>query len=385
MPASGDTPTHTPTPTAQPLAPAAIGEDYVAAFRIENAFKCGGSAHDCMLHEPDALVVARIAMGEAPHSLNDRLYIIWNIKMRAALGYKEAGAHSGFYDNYVDRWGPETDIKAEALCNGGCQYSPARVADRIYFPCRLNAGDPMRAMLCPLDDQLPDFLITYLEAQAILNRDICDMPSELQGYDGFRSPTVSWNGRIDWAGGLPSRQMFRYGNIWRDEYEPDNIFFEETCLAAPTATAVPPTYTATPMATPTMLPTPSVYATVVVEAEIEAGPKEAIPMEFGNLLEVLLWIVGGGGAMAIAGYVWSLLLENIPQWHELPRWLKTIIPIVIAGVLGMLANVVIALDATAFIPPPYDAILLMLVNWLFSQLPIRRDELASGERYGAGP
>ena len=54
-------------------------------------------------------------------------------------------------------------------------------------------------------------------------------------------------------------------------------------------------------------------------------------MEFPTLEAVLVWIATGGGAMALAGYVVSYLLENWPAWHNFPRFVKTVVPIIIAG------------------------------------------------------
>lgn len=214
----------TPTSTAVPPILGFIGDELVDLFRIERIFDCGSAANECLRKESDALILARIAMGETPGNFQDRVYVMWNIKMRAVLGFKEAGHYSG-YRSMEARWGPETSIKTEALCDGGCQYSPARVAEGVYYPCTLSEGHPIRAMMCPTDEQLVDFYLTFLIAQEIVDAPIDEMPEELRGYDSFRSPTIAGVGRKHRDGGLPSRQFFPRANVWQDEYDKDNYFW----------------------------------------------------------------------------------------------------------------------------------------------------------------
>ena len=202
-----------------------MGSDLVDLFRIEDGWACGGSAHECMKNEEDAMVLARIAMGESPSSPGDQIYIMWLIKFRAYLGFKNAGAYSGWYNDRA-RWGPGTSIKRESLCYGGCQFSPARAALDIYFPCLLSETSPMRKMLCPIDADLPDFLFAHTAAQAILAAPISDFPIELRGYDNFRSPSIVGEGqRNRLPNGLLSRQFFPRANIWRDEFPDDNAYW----------------------------------------------------------------------------------------------------------------------------------------------------------------
>jgi hypothetical protein len=239
--------TGTPEPTATARAPivAELGADQVDAWRIESAWICGGSMNRCMHRESEALVMARVAMGEAPDSLSDRVYVMWSIKLRAALGFKEALPG---WRAPEDRWGPETSIYVEALCNGGCQYTPVRAADGIYFGCALSEHHALRAMLCPTDEQLQEFAWTLAFAEAIAEAPLTDMPEELRGYESFRSPQITWYGQRNREGGLLSRQFFPGGNIWRDEYGQDNVWWERATAQAPTPTPSPdlePTATAT--------------------------------------------------------------------------------------------------------------------------------------------
>jgi hypothetical protein len=202
-----------------------LGRDLVDLFRIENAWDCKGNAATCMQQEPDALVLTRVAFGESPSSLNDRIYVMWLIRLRAYLGYKEAGFHAGYRD-IAGRWGPATTIKREAMCDGGCQFSPVRAAQNIYFPCFAKAGN-LRSMLCPSDDELGDFYLTYLAAQQILAAPMTNFPIKLRGYDGFRSPSVAGVGRRYREGGLKSIQPWVGANVWMDESPDDNDFFRD--------------------------------------------------------------------------------------------------------------------------------------------------------------
>lgn len=201
-----------------------IGLDLVRKIRITTQdIWDAGSVADVMWNEEDALVMTRIAMGESPGSFNDRVYIMWNIRLRAELGFKGAGYYSGNRST-PDRWGPQTTIKQEALCYGGCQFSPAKAVHNIYFPLDVNSH--LRKMLYPLDEDLIDFLITYRMALQILEADFdSEFPEELKGYDGFRSPDISWIGRIHRKGGLPSAQFFARQEVWRDEYDKDNVYW----------------------------------------------------------------------------------------------------------------------------------------------------------------
>lgn len=89
--------------------------------------------------------------------------------------------------------------------------------------------------------------------------------------------------------------------------------------------------------------------------------------DFGSLEEVVVWIISGGGSMVLAGYVIAYLLENVPAWHDLPRWIKVLVPIALAGLFGFVAQSVLALELMTGVPPIVKSVLLMAINWLFSQ------------------
>lgn len=93
--------------------------------------------------------------------------------------------------------------------------------------------------------------------------------------------------------------------------------------------------------------------------------------EFNSLQELLLWIGTGGGAMVISGLVIAYFLENLAFWHNLPRSLKLVVPVVLTAIIGAVAQSVITLDLLTFVPPIVQTVLLMMVGWLFSQLGYR--------------
>ena len=249
----------TPMPTPTSISPFAeiIGLDLVDQFRIttDEIWHVGnGSINGVMFTESDAMVLARVAMGESPGCLDDQMYIMWNIRLRAELGFKDAGANGGWRAQ-PDRWGPPTSIKEEALCDGGCQYEAVRATDGIYFPEIVKSH--IRRMISPTDKELGDFYLSYMVALEIAAAPISDFPEQMRGYDSFRAPSIDWHGRRHRSGGLRSAQFFNGGEIWRDSYPQDNEYWEqmeeEILVVAPV-----PTITAT-------LTPPEDYATVSTE------------------------------------------------------------------------------------------------------------------------
>ncbi|HLE03494.1 MAG TPA: hypothetical protein VI729_02625 [Anaerolineales bacterium] len=105
------------------------------------------------------------------------------------------------------------------------------------------------------------------------------------------------------------------------------------------------------------------------------------PDSFGTLEELLVWVVTGGGAMILAGYFVAYFLENLAFWHTLPIWVKTVVPLAIAAVLGFVGSSLLSLDVLKIIPPNVQALVLMLVNWVFSQ---RAYMGTKGRQYGKG-
>jgi hypothetical protein len=90
--------------------------------------------------------------------------------------------------------------------------------------------------------------------------------------------------------------------------------------------------------------------------------------EFGSLEELLMWVLEGGGAMLLAGYVVAYLLENLAFWHNLPLFVKKFTPFVLAALIGLGAKAVLLGDLLSYIPASIQVLILMLVGWLFSQI-----------------
>jgi hypothetical protein len=89
--------------------------------------------------------------------------------------------------------------------------------------------------------------------------------------------------------------------------------------------------------------------------------------DFESLEAVLIWIIAGGGSMWLVGYVEAYLLENWAGWHGLPRWTKTLFPILMAAIFGVIAQSLLAFDVIASLPPAIGMLLLAAANWIFSQ------------------
>lgn len=105
------------------------------------------------------------------------------------------------------------------------------------------------------------------------------------------------------------------------------------------------------------------------------------PDSFGTLEELLVWVVAGGGAMILAGYFVAYFLENLAFWHGLPVWIKTVVPLALAGVIGFVGSSLLSLDVLKIIPANVQGLVLMLVNWVFSQ---RAYMSTKGKAYGKG-
>jgi hypothetical protein len=106
-----------------------------------------------------------------------------------------------------------------------------------------------------------------------------------------------------------------------------------------------------------------IFAMVLLSLTLVAFQVE----EFTSVEQFLVWVATGGGSMVLAGAVIALLLENWPAWHNFPKWVKIITPIVLAGIFGTLASAALALELPAMIPPVLATLILVMLNWLGSQ------------------
>jgi len=241
--------TPSPSPTARPPVLDLFGQAMVDSLRIttDEIWHVGdGSVQGVMQTEADPVVIARVAMAESPGNFNDRIMVMWLIRLRSELGFKNAGEYAGTRAR-PDRWGPPTTIKQEALCDGGCQFEVVRATFGIYWPEGIKSPG-IRAMVSPTDEQIADLWLTYQAAVHVLSSPLSAFPADLRGYDSFRSPSVTWYGIRYYSGGLRSRQMFPRGLIWRDESPQDNGFW--------TAFQPSPVPTIVPYATPSPTPVP---------------------------------------------------------------------------------------------------------------------------------
>ena len=89
-------------------------------------------------------------------------------------------------------------------------------------------------------------------------------------------------------------------------------------------------------------------------------------VDFTNLTAVLQWISLAGGPY-LAGWFFALLAENWPKWHELPRQVKFILPLVMSVTLSIGANLLMAQsEIVAFIDPWYRMAAMAMLAYLVS-------------------
>lgn len=88
---------------------------------------------------------------------------------------------------------------------------------------------------------------------------------------------------------------------------------------------------------------------------------------WGDLNQVLLWLIGGGVAVVVAA-VFSFLAENFEFWHKIPKYGKLIISFVLSMLIGAGAYYLLLLPEVITIIQPYWALFVMiLLAWLGSQ------------------
>jgi len=92
-------------------------------------------------------------------------------------------------------------------------------------------------------------------------------------------------------------------------------------------------------------------------------------MDWTNLLGVLAWIAAGSGSIFLVNYGLSLLVENWPAWHNFPRAVKFLAPLVMAILMAVGAQ--LALDygqvVIEYIQPWWIIIVNIAIAWLGSQ------------------
>jgi drug/metabolite transporter (DMT)-like permease len=111
------------------------------------------------------------------------------------------------------------------------------------------------------------------------------------------------------------------------------------------------------------------------------------PPDFSNLEEVLVWILEGGGAMVLTGYVLAYGLENIEGWHKLSIKAKKFWPWVIAAVIAVVAKALLLYGILDYIPLWLQGMILTLLQWIFGQKAykgIKEGGYAESTRINAG-
>ncbi len=186
--------------------------------------------------------MARIAMGEATDNSDERLRIMWLIKIRAELGYMNANAR-GRDLFYIDHYGQKSTIRNELLKDSK-QFQVVDAALPVLDPERdtyLANLPHIKAMLYPNDNQVEEFKTLYSNAKLILTIQEDGLKTstdpqlnQIRGYDEYRAYAItkSEEGQVLWNGGKTS-QLLGSGssntiNLWRDVLPMDNVFFGQT-------------------------------------------------------------------------------------------------------------------------------------------------------------
>lgn len=83
--------------------------------------------------------------------------------------------------------------------------------------------------------------------------------------------------------------------------------------------------------------------------------------------ELLLWLAGAGGPAVIAALL-SLVAENWKQWHDFPKWVKFLAPLLLSVLLAFMANWMLQYTAViATVDPYYQIGLAAAFAWINSQ------------------
>jgi hypothetical protein len=93
--------------------------------------------------------------------------------------------------------------------------------------------------------------------------------------------------------------------------------------------------------------------------------------------EVVTWLITGG-AVAVVSWFASWFLEGFAWWGNLKSQVKSLIILLLALGVGMLATWVRSLPAEALAPyvPYLNLLVLTIVAWLGSQVAHRADSKA---------
>ena len=93
------------------------------------------------------------------------------------------------------------------------------------------------------------------------------------------------------------------------------------------------------------------------------------------------WLAFGGGAPIVIAYALSLLVENFPGWHDLPRGVKFILPMLASVGLSIGANYLLGYPAViAEISAIWFVVISAVLAWLGSQAGYMKAKAASYAR-----
>jgi uncharacterized membrane protein len=90
-------------------------------------------------------------------------------------------------------------------------------------------------------------------------------------------------------------------------------------------------------------------------------------IDLPNLDAALKFLVGGGSSVVVMGAL-SYLVENWPKWHDLPKWLKLLLPMLASALLAVGAQILMGYaDVVAELSPWYVIIVTAVISWINSQ------------------
>jgi uncharacterized membrane protein len=89
--------------------------------------------------------------------------------------------------------------------------------------------------------------------------------------------------------------------------------------------------------------------------------------DFSDFKAVLEFLVGGGASPAVM-YALSLIVENWPKWHDLPKWLKFILPMLVSALLATGAEVLSGYAGVVnAISPWWTIVVVTVMSYISSQ------------------
>jgi len=99
-------------------------------------------------------------------------------------------------------------------------------------------------------------------------------------------------------------------------------------------------------------------------------------VDFTSLVAVLTWISLAGGPY-LAGWAVSLVAENWPQWHTLPRWVKFTLPMLASVALSVGANFLLQNNnAVTALDPYYRMIAVSVLAYIGTQTAYMKSKQA---------